>query len=62
MFSVSFFAMMRADASAAPPGAKPTYIVTVLFGGKSCACAAAASASVANANMRVRLNIIDSFG
>jgi hypothetical protein len=30
--------MIRAEVSAPPPAAKPTYIVTVFFGGKSCAC------------------------
>jgi hypothetical protein len=30
---------MRAAVSAAPPAANPTTMVTVFFGGKSCACA-----------------------
>ena len=38
-FSPSFLAMMRAPVSAAPPGTKPTTMLMVFLGGKSCATA-----------------------
>ena len=37
MFSPNFLAMMRAAVSAAPPAAKPTTMLMVFLGGKSCA-------------------------
>src|SRR5574343_843113 len=54
MFSPSFFAMMRAPVSAAPPAAKPTTMVMVFLGGKSFAWAPKVRPAVSRASVACR--------
>src|SRR5512139_3542486 len=56
-FSESFFAMMRAAVSVAPPGANPTSMVTVRVGKSDWAAAAPANASAAMAARRLFMGL-----